>query len=50
MGAFAMSANRKALIDFSQGYIYTSNAFVIPMPDSSNNIAAVIKPFQLSVG
>ncbi|EFX79069.1 hypothetical protein DAPPUDRAFT_245402 [Daphnia pulex] len=49
MGAIAMTNIRLPVLDFSQGYYYTGIAFMIPMPGNSNNVAAVVKPFQLPV-
>jgi hypothetical protein len=49
MGAIGMTNTRLPVLDFSQGYYYTGIAFMIPMPGNSNNVAAVVKPFQLPV-
>lgn len=49
IGAIAISNSRMILVDFSHGYLYSSIAFFIPMPNSANYIAAVAKPFQIPV-
>ncbi len=49
MGAMGITTSRIVLVDFSTGYLYSSVTFMTPMPDSMNNIAAVVKPFQLPV-
>ncbi|EFX79068.1 hypothetical protein DAPPUDRAFT_104768 [Daphnia pulex] len=49
MGAIGITTTRIVLVDLSSGYLYSSVTFMIPMPDSMNNIAAVVKPFQLPV-
>ncbi|EFX79067.1 hypothetical protein DAPPUDRAFT_245404 [Daphnia pulex] len=49
MGAIGITTTRIVLVDFSTGYLYSSVTFMTPMPDSMNNIAAVVKPFQLPI-
>ncbi|EFX77451.1 hypothetical protein DAPPUDRAFT_247527 [Daphnia pulex] len=46
VGAFAMTAARLVISEFVPGVFYTSVASVIAMPESMNNVAAVVKPFQ----
>lgn len=36
-------------MEFAGGFMYTSGALLIPMPEPSDNVAAVAKPFQLLV-
>jgi hypothetical protein len=36
-------------MEFADGFMYTTGALLIPMPKPSDNVAAVAKPFQLSV-
>lgn len=49
MGAIIATYERLAFMDLTQGYFYTTNALMIPMPENENNLAAAVKPFQLSV-
>lgn len=49
MGVIGQLYSRLAFMDFSQGYAYTANGFMIPMPQAENNFSAAIKPFQLPV-
>ena len=49
IGAIGITTTRIMLVDLSTGYLYSSVTFMIPMPNSRNNIAAVVKPFQLPV-
>lgn len=44
-----MILNRSSDLDFAEGFMYTSAALLIPMPESSNSIASVAKPFQILV-
>ena len=44
-----MTNNRLAIMDFAEGFAYTTVALIIPMPESSDNSAAVIRPFQITV-
>jgi hypothetical protein len=36
-------------IDFTYPYLYTPVSYMMPVPDSTANIKAVVQPFQLSV-
>ncbi|XP_046453785.1 uncharacterized protein LOC124201668 [Daphnia pulex] len=49
IGALVMTPARYALMDFAEGYDYSSVVVLIPMPESSNNGAAIFLPFQLYV-
>jgi hypothetical protein len=49
IGPIVTTPKRAAVMEFAGGFMYTSGALLIPMPQSSNNAAAVAKPFQLSV-
>ena len=49
IGTAVMSNNRFAVMDFAEGFAYTAVALVIPMPESSDNSAAIIRPFQIPV-
>ena len=44
-----MTNNRLAVMDFAEGFAYTTVALIIPMPESSDNSAAIIRPFQITV-
>ena len=44
-----MTTRRYATAEFSSGILYSTIAFMIPMPEPMNNVAAVVKPFQLWV-
>lgn len=42
---------RLTFMEYTQGFYYASDiGLMIPMPDSNNNVAAVVKPFQMKVG
>jgi ionotropic glutamate receptor len=49
IGALVMTPDRYALMDFAEGYAYSSMVILIPMPESSDNGAAITQPFQISV-
>ncbi|EFX77449.1 hypothetical protein DAPPUDRAFT_321338 [Daphnia pulex] len=49
VGAYAMTAARLVTAELVPGVFYSSVASVIAMPESMNNVAAVVKPFQLWV-
>jgi hypothetical protein len=49
VGAYAMTAARHATAELVPGVFYSTVASVIAMPESMNNVAAVVKPFQLWV-
>lgn len=49
LGGIGITNPRIFLVDLSAGYLFSSVSFVIPMPNSENNIAAVVKPFQIRV-
>ncbi|KZS11624.1 Uncharacterized protein APZ42_023549 [Daphnia magna] len=49
IGPVVTTPSRFAIMDFAEGFMYTSGALLIPMPTSSENVAAVAKPFQRSV-
>jgi hypothetical protein len=38
-----------SVVDFTLPWIYAHYAFLIPVPDESANITAVVKPFQWPV-
>lgn len=40
---------RYAVMDLTLPWIYADSAFLIPIPDSSANVAAVLQPFQWPV-
>lgn len=40
---------RYAVMDFVEGYAYTSIAIMIPMPQELQNVDAALLPFQFSV-
>jgi hypothetical protein len=44
-----MTPDRYALMDFAEGYAYSTVVILIPMPESSDNGAAIVLPFQFSV-
>jgi hypothetical protein len=44
-----MTAARHATAELVPGVFYSTVASVIAMPESMNNVAAVVKPFQLWV-
>jgi hypothetical protein len=44
-----MTSKRLAVLDFSEGFMYAPSVLLIPMPQSTVNMAAVVKPFQLAV-
>ncbi len=44
-----MVLDRSSDLDFAVGFMYTSAALLIPMPESSNCVASVAKPFQILV-
>lgn len=44
-----MTLGRYAVLDFVEGYAYTSIATVIPMPEELHNADAALQPFQLPV-
>lgn len=49
IGALLMTPARYALMDFAEGYAYSSVVLLIPMPQSLDNGAAITQPFQISV-
>ncbi|KZS11915.1 Uncharacterized protein APZ42_023281 [Daphnia magna] len=49
IGSIAMTLGRYAVLDFVEGYAYTSIATVIPMPEELHNADAALQPFQLPV-
>lgn len=49
VGAVTIALSRHASMDFAQGFMHTPVAILIPMPEPSNNVASVIKPFQITV-
>ncbi|KAI9559876.1 hypothetical protein GHT06_013883 [Daphnia sinensis] len=49
IGAIVMTTGRAMLMDFAEGYTYTTVAMLIPMPEPSENASAITKPFQISV-
>lgn len=49
IGSIGMTFGRHAVVDFADGYAYTSIAMVIPMPEESQHVNAALEPFQLSV-
>ncbi|KAI9561655.1 hypothetical protein GHT06_012615 [Daphnia sinensis] len=49
IGAIAMTMGRYAVMDFVEGYAYTSIGIVIPMPEELYNADAAFLPFQFSV-
>jgi len=44
-----MTPARYAVMDFAEGYAYSSLFILIPMPKSSDNGDAIVLPFQISV-
>ncbi|KAI9559875.1 hypothetical protein GHT06_013882 [Daphnia sinensis] len=49
MGTIVMTTSRLPFMDFAEGYSYTTAAVLMPMPESTSNTEAIIKPFQISV-
>ncbi|KAK4012750.1 hypothetical protein OUZ56_024986 [Daphnia magna] len=49
IGSIAMTLGRCAVLDFVEGYAYTSIATVIPMPEELHNADAALQPFKLPV-
>lgn len=49
IGAIGMMVGRYAVMDFVEGYAYTSIAIMIPMPQELQNVDAALLPFQFSV-
>lgn len=49
VGTIVMATSRLALMDFAEGYTYTTIVVVIPMPQPTANVAAIIEPFQIPV-
>nr|CAH0108341.1 unnamed protein product [Daphnia galeata] len=49
IGPVVSTPKRAAVMEFADGFMYTTGALLIPMPKPSDNVAAVAKPFQLSV-
>nr|CAH0111143.1 unnamed protein product [Daphnia galeata] len=48
IGPIVMTTNHLAVMDFAEGYAYSTVALIIPMPESSdNNAAAIVHPFQI---
>ena len=49
LGGTASTSNRIKIIDFSTPWLETPIGFLIPYPTSNENIAAIVKPFDLTV-
>ncbi|KAK4012749.1 hypothetical protein OUZ56_024985 [Daphnia magna] len=49
IGAIGMTVGRYTVMDFVEGYAYTSIAIMIPMPQELQNVDAALLPFQFSV-
>ena len=49
LGGTASTSNRIKKIDFSTPWLETPIGFLIPYPTSNENIAAIVKPFDLTV-
>jgi hypothetical protein len=51
VGGMATLYTRLVFMDFTHGFLYASNiGLMIPMPDASINVSAILKPFQMLVG
>ena len=44
-----MTSKRLTVLDFPEGFMYAPSVLLIPVPQSTANMAAVVKPFQLVV-
>ena len=40
---------RIELLDFTNPFLYSAASYMMPIPDYSVNIAAVVQPFQIEV-
>lgn len=49
IGPIVMTNKRLFAVDLAAGYAYTNIAIIIPMPESSDNSAAIAYPFQMPV-
>lgn len=49
IGPLVMTIKRLLNMDFAEGYAYTNVVIIIPMPESSDNSAAIAYPFQMQV-
>lgn len=43
------TTRRNQIVDLTLPWVYDSSAFLIPVPDESANINAIVKPFQWPV-
>lgn len=49
MAALNGASSVFAKMDYTHSFMDGPNSFMIPMPDPSNSVGAIIKPFQLWV-
>jgi hypothetical protein len=43
------TTRRNKIVDLTLPWVYDSSAFLIPVPDETANVNAVVKPFQWQV-